>query len=45
MQKVMMAKLNGCIFLIEDNDLWKKCDNIWGKVSADIKKLSTIKFF
>ena len=25
-------------FLIEDDDLSKKYDNIWGKVSADSKK-------
>ena len=38
-----MAELNGCIFLIEDNDLWKNCDNMQGKVSADIKKLSMMR--
>ena len=25
-------------FLIEDDDLLEKCNNIWNKVSADIKK-------
>ena len=25
-------------FLIEDDDLLKKCNTIWDKVSADIKK-------
>ena len=42
----MMGKLNGCVFLIEDDDLLEKYNTIWGKVSADIKKiasLSTIK--
>ena len=34
-------------FLIENNDLLEKYNNIWDKVSAGIKKssLSTIKFF
>ena len=26
------------VFLIEDDDLLKKYNNIWNKVSADIKK-------
>ena len=34
----MMDKLNGCIFLIEDDDLLEKYNTIWNKVSADIKK-------
>ena len=34
----MMEKLNGCIFLIEDDDLLEKYNTTWGKVSADIKK-------
>ena len=34
----MMDKLNGCIFLIEDNDLPEKCNSICNKVSTDIKK-------
>ena len=33
-----MDKLNGCIFLIGDDKLLEKYNNIWGKVSADIKK-------
>ena len=33
-----MGKLNGCIFLIEDDELLEKCNTIWDKVSADIKK-------
>ena len=33
-----MDKLNGYIFLIEDDDLVKKYTTIWDKVSADIKK-------
>ena len=34
----MMDRLNGCIFLIEDDDLSEKYSTIWDKVSADIKK-------
>ena len=34
----MMDKLNGCIFLIEGDDLLEKYNTIWDKVSADIKK-------
>ena len=34
----MMDKLNGCNFLIEDDDLLKKYNTILDKVSADIKK-------
>ena len=33
-----MEKLNGCIFLIEDDDLLEKYNTNWDKVSADIKK-------
>ena len=33
-----MDKQNGCTFLIEDDDILKKYNTIWGKVSADIKK-------
>ena len=35
-----MDKLNRCrmYFLIEDDDLLEKCNTIWDKVSADIKK-------
>ena len=32
-----MDKLNGCIFLIEDDDL-EKYNTIWDKVTTDIKK-------
>ena len=32
-----MDKLNGCVFLIED-DLLEKHNTIWDKVSSDIKK-------
>ena len=35
----MMDKLNGRIFLIEDYDLLEKCNTIWDKSSADIKKI------
>ena len=34
----MMEKLNGCLFLIEDDDLLEKYNTIWNKVSVDIKK-------
>ena len=34
----MTDKLNGCIFLIEDDDILKRYNAIWDKVSADIKK-------
>ena len=34
----MMDKLNGCIFLIEDDDVLEKYNTIWDNVSADIKK-------
>ena len=34
----MVDKLNGCIFLIEGDDLLEKYNTIWDKVSADIKK-------
>ena len=33
-----MDKLNGCIFLIEGDDLLEKYNTIWDKVSADLKK-------
>ena len=34
----MMGKLNGCIFLIEDDVLLENYNTIWDKVSADIIK-------
>ena len=34
----MIDKLNGCIFLIEDDDLLEKYNTIWDKVTTDIKK-------
>ena len=34
----MMDKVNGCIFIIEDDDLLEKYNTIWDKVSIDIKK-------
>ena len=34
----MMDKLNGYIFLNEDDKLLGKYNPIWNKVSADIKK-------
>ena len=40
------GKTKWMCFLIEDDDLLEKYNTIWGKVSADIKKiasLSTIK--
>ena len=45
-----MDKLNGCIFLIEDDDLLEKYNTIWDKVTIDMKKnlvasLSWIKNF
>ena len=33
-----MDKVNGCIFIIEDDDLLEKYNTIWDKVSTDIKK-------
>ena len=33
-----MDKVNGCIFIIEDDDLLEKYNTIWDKVSIDIKK-------
>ena len=33
-----MTKLNGCIFLTENNDLLEKYNAIREKVSTDIKK-------
>ena len=38
MYQIMMVKLNGCIFLIEDYDLMGKYNTACDKVSADIKK-------
>ena len=48
--EVMKDKLKWMYFLTEDDDLLEKCNTVWDKVSADIKKnfmanLSTIKFF
>ena len=37
-KKVMMVRLNGCIFLIEDDDLLEKHNAILDKFNADIKK-------
>ena len=34
----MMVQLNGCIFLIEDDDLLKKYNNICKKLSNSMKK-------
>ena len=34
----MTDKQNACSFLIEDDDILKKYNTIWDKVSADIKK-------
>ena len=36
--KIMMIKLNGCIFLIEDDDSLEKYDTVGDKVSAYIKR-------
>ena len=36
----MMGKLNGCVFLIED-DLLEKHNTIWDKLSSDIKKFDS----
>ena len=33
-----MDKLNGCIFLIENDDLLEKYNTVLDKVSADVKK-------
>ena len=33
-----MDKVNGCIFIIEDDDLLEKYNTIWDKVSIDTKK-------
>ena len=38
MKKVMMVKLNGCIFLIEDDEVLKKHNDISNKVSNTMKK-------
>ena len=34
----MMGKLNGRIFLIENDKLLEKYNTIWDKLNADIKK-------
>ena len=34
----MIDKLNGCTFLMEDDDLLKKYNTLWDRVSADTKK-------
>ena len=34
----MIDKLNGCIFLIENDDLLEKYNTIWDKINTDIKK-------
>ena len=34
----MMVKLNGCIFVIKNDDLLKKYNAIWDKINADIKR-------
>ena len=31
-------ELNGCIFLIEDDDSLEKYNTVWDKASTDIKK-------
>ena len=36
--KVMMVKLNGCFYLINDDELLKKYTDVWNKVSNSIKK-------
>ena len=33
-----MMELNGCIFLIEDDDLLKKYNDIWNKIGNSMKK-------
>ena len=33
-----MDKVNGCIFIIEDDDLLEKYNTIWDKVTIDMKK-------
>ena len=38
-----MVKINWCVFLIEDDDLLKKYNTVWHKVSSDIKKEFDIK--
>ena len=43
MPKVIVDKPAGCIFFIEDDDLRKKYNTIWDKVSADIKEVSDSK--
>ena len=39
MYKVMMDKLDGCIFSLKKMTL-KKYNTVWNKVRADIKKLN-----
>ena len=34
----MMVELNRCVFLTEDKELLKKCNDIWNKVSNSMKK-------
>ena len=36
--KVYDRQIKGMYFLIEDDDLLEKCNTLWDKVSADIKK-------
>ena len=36
--KVMIVKLNGCIFLTEDDDFLEVYNAMWYKVNANIKK-------
>ena len=36
--KIYDEKTEWMYFLIEDDDLLEKCNNIWNKVSVDIKK-------
>ena len=33
-----MDKLNGCIFVIKNNELLEKYNTIWDKINADIKR-------
>ena len=41
MSKAAMDKLNGCIFITEDDDFLEKYKTIWDKVRADKKNLIT----
>ena len=36
--KIYDGQIKWMYFLIEDNDLLEKCNTIWDKVSADIKR-------